>query len=145
MRWWKTAFKAGNEHTVLSIIYEICDIFEKLRKKPYSKSDERIARAKEYIDQYFTESDCLEKAVIESKIGKRRFRDLFRQLYDETPSRYITMKKIQLAQRLLSVGGVSVSEVSDICGFSDVYYFSKTFSQVCGISPSKWQKKAISR
>jgi AraC-like DNA-binding protein len=135
----ETAYKSGNEHVVLSIIYELCDIFEKLRIKAYSKNDERIAAAKEYVDQNFTEPDCLENAVLQSKIGKRRFRDLFKQTYGQTPSRYITTKKIELAQGLLSVGGITITEISDKCGFSDVYYFSKVFKQFTGKSPSNWK------
>jgi YesN/AraC family two-component response regulator len=49
------------------------------------------------------------------------------------------MKKIELAQGLLSVGGITITEISDKCGFSDVYYFSKVFKQFTGKSPSNWK------
>lgn len=40
---------------------------------------------------------------------------------------------------MLETKSLTVIEVSELCGFSDVYYFSKVFKQVCGISPSKWK------
>jgi AraC-like DNA-binding protein len=38
-----------------------------------------------------------------------------------------------------AAGGVSVTEVSELCGFSDIYYFSKTFKKLCGTLPSRWK------
>ena len=51
----------------------------------------------------------------------------------------ITVKKIEQAKDLLSAGGISITEISELCGFSDVYYFSKTFKQICGMPPSAWK------
>jgi AraC-like DNA-binding protein len=130
---------SGNDLALIALTYELCDILEKARTKPYSKSNRRISEAKAFIDCNFTSVDCLEAAVVSSKLGKRRFRDLFKQLYNITPSKYIAMKKIELAQSLLLAGGISVSEISERCGFSDVYYFSKVFKQICGKSPSTWK------
>lgn len=129
----------GNELKLFSLLYELCDVYERMRAKPYMPKDDRMQGAKNYIDQHFTEADCLARAVADSGLGERRFRDLFRDRFDETPSRYVTLKKIALAQNLLSAGGVSVSEASERCGFSDVYYFSKVFKEICGIPPSKWK------
>lgn len=131
--------REGNDLKLLSLLYEICDAFEKLRDKPYTHRDTRMTVAKNEIDQRFVESDCLNNVIRKSNMGERRFRDLFRQQFDATPNRYITLKKIEYAKALLSAGGISVTEVSELCGFSDVYYFSKVFKQITGASPSKWK------
>lgn len=130
-----------NEFKLLASFYELCEAFDKTREKPYAPKDRRMVLAKTYIDRYFREEKCLEVAIDESKLGQRRFRDLFQQVFDITPRRYIMMKKIEDAKNLLSAGGVSVTEVSELCGFSDVYYFSKVFKQLCGVSPTQFVKQ----
>lgn len=133
------AKSSNNELNLLSVFYEICDTFEKIRLKPYAQKDDRIMRAKTYIDQHFTEKNCLETALCISALGERRFKDLFQLFFHATPSKYVISKKMTLAQNLLSAGGVSVTDASARCGFSDVYYFSKVFKNFCGRSPSKWK------
>lgn len=134
----ESARASGNELALRAIFYEVCEVIQKASGRSYAKNDERIVLAKEYIDAHFTDADCLLRATERSGLGKRRFRDLFSSLFDITPSRYITHKRIELAQNLLSVGGLSVAEVSCRSGFSDVYYFSKVFKSEVGISPGRW-------
>lgn len=38
-------------------------------------------------------------------------------------------------------GHVRVNEVALALGFENIYYFSKVFKRVCGLSPSEWQKR----
>jgi YesN/AraC family two-component response regulator len=47
--------------------------------------------------------------------------------------------KIKEAKALLRSKKMSITEISELCGFSDVYYFSKTFKQICGMPPSAWK------
>lgn len=129
---------AGNELKLLSVFYEICGIFETARVKPYAQSDVRMLLAKNYIDSHFTEDGCIKAVVAESKLCARRFRDLFSQMFNVTPNKYVTLKRIELAQNLLSAGGISVTEVAERTGFSDIYYFSKVFKQISGKTPTSW-------
>jgi AraC-like DNA-binding protein len=68
---------------------------------------------------------------------KRLFNDLSKGNFGP-PNRYIILQRIEYTKSLLETRRLTVNEVAAHCGFSDVYYFSKTFKQICGISPSKW-------
>lgn len=129
---------AGNELRVLALLYELCDAYEKIRARAYAPQDGRMLAAKNYIDRHFAEDGCLAEAIGASGLCDRRFRDLFRASFQTTPGRYLTLKRIEYARQLLSVGGLSVTEVAERCGFSDLYYFSKVFKQICGMPPSEW-------
>lgn len=37
--------------------------------------------------------------------------------------------------------GLSVSQIADLCGFRDIYYFSKVFKNETGLTPLQWRKK----
>ena len=67
------------------------------------------------------------------------FNDLFKSNFDTTPNRYLTARRIEHAKTMLETKCLTVTEVADLCGFSDVYYFSKVFKQICGVPPSKWK------
>ena len=130
---------SGNELVLRSMLYGFCAEIEKARVKSYSGKDGRIIAAKNYIDAHFRDKDCLTEAINIAGISERHFRTLFQNTYNTTPARYLTHLKIELSKNLLSVGVLSVTEISELCGFSDIYYFSKVFKKETGISPTKWQ------
>ena len=105
----------------------------------YAGKDGRVAVAMDYIDSHFTEHDCLARAIADSGITARRFGDIFKNTVGITPNRYLVSRRIERAKELLSVEGLSVGDVAEICGFSDVYYFSKVFKSETGVAPSKWK------
>ena len=54
--------------------------------------------------------------------------------------RYLINIRLEYALRLLEAG-TSVNETANICGFCDIYHFSKYFKSVFGKSPSSYLKK----
>ena len=130
---------SGNELNLLSMLYLFCSEVERAREKSYYRKDERIIEAKKYIDSHFREKNCIEEAVRISGVSDRRFRSLFHSAYDITAAGYILSLKIALAKNLLSVGTLPISEIAELCGFFDIYHFSKTFKNEVGIPPSKWK------
>ena len=131
----------NNNLLLLSLAYQFCAEIERIRNKKYLPNDTRMIVAKEYIDIHFKEHDCLKSAIEGSGISARRFGELFRNMYNITPNKYVTLCKIEYAKSLLSVGYYSITEISDLCNFSDVYYFSNVFKNCVGVSPSRYIKE----
>lgn len=129
----------GDTLSLFSLLYQLCSEISRIRNKVYSPKDNRIFEAKAYIDLHFKENSCIEMAIANSKLSARRFGELFKSRYDITPHRYIIFKKVQYAKNLLSLGGLSVTKAAEMCGFSNVYYFSKVFKAETGLSPSEWK------
>ena len=66
---------------------------------------------------------------------------------DETVIQYLTRKRIELAQLLLTTSSknlYSVTEVAFMCGFNDSTHFSRRFKQHVGISPSSYRAENFS-
>ena len=135
---------SGNELNLLSMLYLFCAEIEKAREKSYFRKDERIIEAKKYIDEHFREKNCIEEAVRISGVSDRQFRTLYKNAYGITAGKYILNLKIELAKNLLSVGRLPLSEISELCGFYDIYHFSKAFKNYTGVSPSKYVHSAKS-
>ena len=83
----------------------------------------------------FTVSECVKL----SGVSSRRFSDIFKASFNMTPNRYIVHRKVEYARELLRSGSLSVSEVAEICGFCDVYYFSRVFKAETGVPPKEWR------
>ncbi len=49
--------------------------------------------------------------------------------------------RLSRAKELLKLGEIVQSEIAELCGFSDQYYFSKRFKQVCGETPSEYRNR----
>lgn len=133
----------SNENLMLSSIYRLCAELEYVRNKQYFPKDARLSAAKEYIDLHFQEKDCLKYAAEGCSISRRRFNELFKYQFDITPSKYITELKIDFSKRLLQTKTYTIFEISEMSGFSDVYYFSKVFKTQTGYSPGEYRMKQL--
>ena len=130
-----------NELQLCSEFYRVCSKFKDLMDTPYSRRDSRIAQAKESIDLHFKEINCVDSAVDLTGISRRRFGDLFKQQFGRSPGEYVLHKKIRYSQELLRLGNLSVAEVAELSGFCDVYYFSRMFKKITGITPGEFRKQ----
>ena len=130
---------AGDELKLLSLVYQLCAEIGRIFEKDYFSKDTRMFDAKRYMDIHFKDSGCLTDAIAQSGLSSRRFNDLFKNNFDTTPNRYLTARRIEHAKLMLETKSLTVTEIAELCGFSDVYYFSKVFKQLCGISPSRWK------
>ncbi len=74
-----------------------------------------------------------------SNLSAEHFSRKFKQAFNISPKRYILSKRIELAKQLL-LENLSVGQVSEQCGFCDLYHFSRTFKQNTGLSPTKFYK-----
>ena len=140
----KTEIQSGRYglgHCVtLSLLYRFCGELAKLCEKPYSKKDLRMTDAIAYMNTHFREDDCLSGAVGVAAVSPRRFNDLFKAHFGVTPNRYLVLRRVDFAKELLESRSFSVSETAEICGFCDVYYFSRVFKNETGVPPREWKR-----
>ena len=73
-------------------------------------------------------------------------RRLFQKEVGVTPHRYLSDIRLQTAAENLAISaeqtnGVSISEISRICGFREPLYFSRMFRKKYGLSPSQYQHR----
>ena len=55
------------------------------------------------------------------------------------PVKYVTMLKLDKAKELLITGHYTISEIVEICGFENIYYFSTVFKKHFGVSPKNYR------
>ncbi|MBQ8345547.1 MAG: helix-turn-helix transcriptional regulator [Clostridia bacterium] len=105
--------------------------------RPYS---ECTKAALAYIQEHLCASlsiDEIANALFRSKISLQKH---FRKDMGKPIGRYIDDCIIAAAERELLKQKLSVKEISDRLGFCDQFYFSRKFSKVHGIGPSRFRK-----
>lgn len=96
-----------------------------------------LIKVNKYIHEHFTEQICVESLAKMAELSVSYFRKVFTEAYDMSPMKYVTKLRLEKAQDLLRGGHFNVSETADLCGFNDVFYFSKIYKQKMGVSPSE--------
>lgn len=67
----------------------------------------------------------------------------FKKELNITPANYITMCRINRAKQLLFDSDLPISQIAEICGYTNTYYFSNAFKKSEGISPSLFRQRCI--
>ena len=80
-----------------------------------------------------------ENLISLSGLSYSYFKKLFIDKYGCPPVKYITKLKINRACELLMTGKFSISEIANLCGFENVYYFSNVFKKHTGVSPKNYK------
>lgn len=69
------------------------------------------------------------------------FSRLFQQYTGERPLKYIHEKRIERAQYLMVTTGMTYAEIAAQTGFENIFYFSRIFKKITGISPGHYKKQ----
>jgi AraC-like DNA-binding protein len=105
----------------------------------------RIIAAKLYIDANFRESIGLDSISREACISRFHFHRLFTHIYNQTPHRYLTQKRIHHALELLLDKELTVQEVCISVGFESLGSFSVLFKRETGSPPLSYRRKACAK
>ncbi len=73
-------------------------------------------------------------------LSESQLRRLFKETYGVSPITYKNNLRIKMACSLLESGSYSISEISEILGFEDIYAFSHAFKKTMNISPAEYKK-----
>jgi len=101
----------------------------------------KIVAAKLYMDRRFHESLCLEQISREACISRFHFHRLFTRIYQKTPHRYLTQRRIEHAEQLLTDKNLSVTEICNAVGFESMGSFSGLFKKETGVGPSQFRNR----
>ncbi len=130
----------GYYYEAMSLLYKIINILTvREQKSGYGPHYKKIKIGVEYINEYYCNPDLdYEKIAAMCDISYVYFRKLFSECMKASPSEYVMKKRIDYAKELLMSGQYKISDIAEITGFCDVYYFSRVFKKITGISPSKY-------
>lgn len=97
---------------------------------------ERFAPVLRHIDTYYRQPVTVEELAELAGLSRYHFSRLFKELTGHTVSEYVNAVRLDRAEYMLRHTALTVSQIASATGFSDLYYFSRTFKKHKKATPS---------
>lgn len=121
------------------LLRELLILMGEPNSKQYNK---HLIRIMNYIERHYSEDLRLSALSERCFLSQSYIARLFREELSCKPSEYINRVRVSAARTMLSQTNLSITEIADKVGYSDVYYFSRIFKQITGSSPLKIRNQA---
>ena len=136
--------EAASERSSAIEVAVVARLFYYIEK--YSVSGEASAYgtlggAIKYINKNLFREITIDSICNEVHISKYYFCRRFKETMGMTVMDYILKTRIIHAKQMLEKEHISITEVSDRCGFSSVSYFCRVFKEAMGVSPLKYRHR----
>ena len=102
---------------------------------------ERIKAMLRYIHDHCADPLSTAHIAKAAAISESECLRCFRSTIGTTPIQYLRQHRIQKAAHLLLDTALPVSAVAEACGFQDLSYFTKTFREMKGCTPTVFRRK----
>lgn len=95
-----------------------------------------------YINQNLTSNILTVEHICQTFfISKRTLYNIFHKEFQDTFYNYVLKKRLHLAKKILLSSKLTITEISEQCGFADYNYFTRAFTKRYGIAPTKLRKE----
>lgn len=126
----------ANDYLIHHYIKDIIILAGHISRSP----DKRIIALIEYIKENYASALSLDDLSSIANMSKQGLTSAFKRSTGKTPIEYLNYIRLQNSKEFLKYTDHSIGEISELCGFSNVYYFSNTFKKNMGISPNMFRK-----
>ena len=101
--------------------------------------NKKIVLIEKYIANHFDQNIKMKDLEAVSRLSTAQIERYFKKIFHMTPSQYIQKVRIEAAMEMLETG-LSVTEISSRCGYSDHSAFTRQFKALVGFVPSEFKK-----
>lgn len=105
------------------------------------RNETRVKQMLRFIEENYDSQLTIADIADSATISESECLRCFRGTIGVAPIQYLKQFRIQKAAELLLSSGESVGEVGARCGFPDASYFTKTFRELKGCTPSAYRKR----
>lgn len=123
---------------IMSVFY---DILSDLAHEEEGSEDGTLAPATEYLASHLGDAELSVGALAGVvNLSEPYFRKLFKAAYGISPKQYLLELRIRRAKQLLAEKSLTVTAISEACGFASVYHFCRAFKSKTGQTPTEYAK-----
>ena len=99
----------------------------------------RLERVLDFIEARFAENITLRDLAAEASLSDFHFLRLFREATGLPPHRYVTYRRVQEAQRRLTLNHSSLADIALETGFGSQGNFIRAFRNATGLTPGQYR------
>ena len=125
------------------LIWKLHNLQPDRKSNPGSKSlrdSERIKLMLSYIHQHYSHTISTKSIAAAASVSESECLRCFRSTIGTTPIQYLKQHRLRQAAMQLLGTSDKISEIAEQCGFQDMSYFTKSFREAEGCSPSDYRK-----
>ena len=102
-------------------------------------TNRRVLRARDEMDRRYAEPLDVPTLAAIAHLSASQFGRVFKDVYGETPHRYLQRRRVERAMTLLRQTDRSVTDIAWDVGFASLGTFSRTFTTIVGSSPTEFR------
>jgi AraC-like DNA-binding protein len=99
----------------------------------------RLLRARDAMDRAYAEPLNVAAVAAVAHMSEAHFSRTFRQVFGETPHRYLQRRRVERSMFALRETDRDVTDICMDVGFSSLGTFSRTFREIVGVPPSQYR------
>ncbi len=85
----------------------------------------------------------LEKVCDEMNVSVSHLSMLLKKKKGITFNKFLIKTRLEKAIELLTTTQMKIVDISNVCGYNEVYYFSHSFKKFTGMPPGEYRKNAL--
>lgn len=105
------------------------------------ETNRRMLRVRDTIDHDYADALDLEALARVAHVSPDHLVRTFRQVFGETPHRYLQRRRVERAMFLLRSGDDDVLTICHAVGFTSLGTFGRTFTGIVGESPTAYRAR----
>jgi AraC-like DNA-binding protein len=105
----------------------------------------RAKRLETYIVENLDQPISTEKLTALNGASAGHFFRTFKATFGQTPSAYITSRRIERAQQMMLTTSHPLSQIALDCGLCDQSHLTRLFRRLVGTTPSEWRREYACR
>ena len=132
----------GKDHAgIMSLLY---DILADLAREEEEDLPSVLAPAIAHLGAHLSDPDLTVAKLSQTvNLSEPYFRKLFKEAYGTSPRQYLLELRIRQAKQLLSEKALTVTAISEACGFASVYHFCRAFKRAAGLTPTEYAARQL--
>ncbi|NMA67441.1 MAG: helix-turn-helix domain-containing protein [Clostridiaceae bacterium] len=99
-----------------------------------------IYKSLDYISKNYMRKISLEEVAAEVYLSPSYFSKVFKEGVGTNFVTYLNKYRISVAKRLLMDNSIDIVDISNLVGYEDQSYFSKSFKKITGTTPGKFRE-----
>ncbi len=100
-----------------------------------------LSKSIRYINEHYTEKIKITDLAKMENMCATTYNLRFKEIMGLPPTKYIINLRMNLAKDLLEFSDFTISEISLMCGYENLHFFSRVFKENTGLSPTEYRKK----